>query len=213
MYVCVGCRFLADALKQCSSASLLFYIETRGEKKGIYLRNTIILFSPVSHFTWLLPDTYVSRTGWKNISLSSLVLPIPAKICIICHKIKAIIVWLKLLNFDLEIPPWQHLIWSKNLPCAHPVYTVMTLWSGDNLLWCITCCPPEGREQLCVRWREKACEVMLGYRIWVRIDTAMLQKHCVSVHVTSKDCSLVQQTVLWTNCLSLYCIVQAVILS
>lgn len=36
---------------------------------------------------------------------------------------------------------------------------------------------------------------MLGYRIWVRIDTAMLQKHCVSVHVTSKDCSLVQQTV------------------
>lgn len=190
----------------------VLYWNQGGKKRGFIWGTPLFCFlqSLILHDCFQTP-MYLGQV--EKISLSSLVLPIPAKICIICHKIKTEIVWLKLLNFDLEIPPWQHLIWSKNLPCAHPVYTVMTLWSGDNLLWCITCCPPEGREQLCVRWREKACEVMLGYRIWVRIDTAMLQKHCVSVHVTSKDCSLVQQTVLWTNCLSLYCIVQAVILS
>lgn len=138
MYACVGFWFLAVALKYCSSSNCSILKPGGKKKRGIYLRNTIILFSPVSHFTWLLPETiYLGQV--EKIPLSPLLFyPFLQKFVLYVIILKTEIVWLKLPDFDLEIPPWQHLMWNKNLPHAHPVSIAVTLWSGDDLLWYIT---------------------------------------------------------------------------
>lgn len=79
------------------------------------------------------------------------------------------------------------------MPHADPVYIGVTLFSQEIICYDVLQTLPLKGGSNYMGDREKTfVRQLLGYRKWVRTDTSLLQKHCVSVHITFKS-GLVQQ--------------------
>jgi len=80
------------------------------------------------------------------------------------------------------------------MPHAHPVCIAVTLFSQEIICYDILqTLPLKGGSSYMGDGEKTLVRQLLGYRRWVRTDTSLLQKHCVSVHITLKS-GLVQQT-------------------